>query len=39
MRRHKMSKGSSKRIFRKTSDLTHKKNLPKRQPMRGGIRM
>nr|QJB19216.1 MAG: hypothetical protein [Microvirus sp.] len=37
--RHKLSSGKSKGLFRKTSDLTHKKNMPKRQPMRGGIRL
>lgn len=39
MKRHKMSSHKSKRLFKKTADLTHRKNLPKRQPMRGGIRM
>ncbi|WNK12547.1 MAG: hypothetical protein [Microvirus sp.] len=39
MKRHKMSQNSSKRVFKKHADLTHKKNLPKRQPMRGGIRL
>lgn len=39
MKRSKMSSGASKHQFRRTSDLTHKKNLPKRIPMRGGIRL
>lgn len=39
MKRHGMTKRSSKRIFKKTADLTHKRNMPKRIPMRGGIRM
>lgn len=38
-RRGKMSSSHSKKLFKKTSDLTHKKNMPKRQPMRGGIRL
>lgn len=37
--RHKMSKGSSKRDFRHKASKVHKKNVPKRIPMRGGIRM
>lgn len=39
MKRHKMKQSSSKRVFKKHADLTHKKNLPKRAPMRGGIRL
>lgn len=39
MKRRKMSKRASKKDFRKNSDLTHKKNMPKRIPMRGGIRL
>lgn len=39
MRRHKMSKGKSKRNFSKTASYTHKKNMPTRIPMRGGIRL
>lgn len=38
-KRHKMSQKKSKRLFRKTADLSHKKNSPKRVPMRGGIRL
>jgi len=37
--RHKMSKSGSKRLFSKTGSMTHKKNMPKRIPMRGGIRL
>lgn len=39
MKRHKMSSGKSKGLFKKTADLVHKKNMPKRVPMRGGIRL
>lgn len=39
MRRHKMSRHSSKRDFRKKADRIHKKNVPRRIPMRGGIRL
>lgn len=39
MRRRKMSKGHSKKLFKRTADMTHKKNMPKRLPMRGGIRL
>lgn len=39
MKRHKMSSGKSKAVFKKTADLTHKKNMPRRIPMRGGIRL
>lgn len=38
-KRSSMKKSASKKLFKKTADLTHKKNLPKRIPMRGGIRM
>lgn len=38
-RRHKMSRHHSKKLFRRTADHTHKKNMPKRLPMRGGIRL
>lgn len=37
--RRKMSKQSSKRDFRHKASKTHKKNMPKRIPMRGGIRL
>lgn len=39
MKRHKMSRGSSKRSFSKGASYTHKKNMPTRLPMRGGIRL
>lgn len=39
MKRHRIGHSKSKRIFRKHADLTHKRNLPRRVPMRGGIRM
>ena len=39
MKRHKISKGKSKRMFSKSGSMTHKKNVPSRIPMRGGIRL
>lgn len=39
MKRHKMSSHASKSSFRRSGSLTHKKNMPKRIPMRGGIRL
>lgn len=39
MKRRKLSQPKSKKMFKKHADLTHKKNMPKRQPMRGGIRL
>ena len=39
MHRGRLSRSSSKRMFRKTGSMTHKKNMPKRRPMRGGIRL
>jgi hypothetical protein len=39
MRRHKMSKMHSKKSFSKSGSYVHKKNVPSRIPMRGGIRM
>ena len=38
MRRHKMSRRGSKKLFTRTGSRTHKKNIPGR-PMRGGIRL
>nr|AVQ10236.1 hypothetical protein [Gokushovirinae environmental samples] len=38
MRRKKMSRGKSKKLFRRTAKRVHRKNLRAR-PMRGGIRM
>lgn len=37
MRKHRMSKRGSKKLFRATAMKTHKKNLVK--PSRGGLRM
>ncbi|WNK14403.1 MAG: hypothetical protein [Microvirus sp.] len=39
MKRHKIAQGKSKRSFSRNADRTHKKNMPKRIPMRGGIRL
>lgn len=39
MRRHKMGSGHSKRSFSKGASFTHKRNMPSRMPMRGGIRL
>ncbi|AXH75802.1 MAG: hypothetical protein [Microviridae sp.] len=39
MKRHKMSSSHSKRSFSKGASYTHKKNMPSRLPMRGGIRL
>nr|QJB19252.1 MAG: hypothetical protein [Microvirus sp.] len=39
MKRHKMSKHASRRSFTKGASHTHKKNMPTRLPMRGGIRL
>lgn len=38
MRRNKLSKRKSKRLFRKTASKAHQKNFP-RAVMRGGIRL
>lgn len=37
-RRQSMRRGKSRKLFRKTADLTHKFNI-KARPMRGGIRL
>lgn len=37
-RRHKMSRKGSRKHFSRNAK-THKKNVPKRLPMRGGIRL
>ena len=37
-RRRRMKKRRSKKLFRRTADLTHKMNF-KPRPMRGGIRL
>lgn len=39
MKRRKMSQHHSKRDFRNKASKVHKKNVPKRIPMRGGIRL
>lgn len=39
MRRHKLSAGKSKSMFSKHGSMTHKKNIPSKLPMRGGIRL
>lgn len=38
-RRSKIPPRKSKRMFSKHAGKTHKKNMPKRLPMRGGIRL
>lgn len=38
-KRHKISRPASKRHFSKHASRTHKRNVPRRLPMRGGIRM
>ena len=37
-KRYKMSKRKSRKLFKKTAALTHKKNL-RLSPMRGGFRI
>lgn len=39
MKRHSIGSGKSKRTFSKGASMTHKKNMPRRLPMRGGIRL
>lgn len=39
MKRHKLSRKGSRRLFSKTAMKVHKKNLPRGGPMRGGIRL
>lgn len=38
-KRHKMSRGGSRRQFTKHAVKVHRKNVPSRLPMRGGIRL
>lgn len=40
-KRYRIPGGKSKRMFSRTADATHKKNMPapRRFPMRGGIRL
>ncbi|UDN67837.1 hypothetical protein [robinz microvirus RP_143] len=39
MQRSKMSGKKSKRLFTKTASRTHQRNVPRGNPMRGGIRL
>lgn len=39
MKRHKMSSRHSKSSFTRGASMTHAKNMPRRLPMRGGIRL
>jgi hypothetical protein len=39
MKRHAMSRQGSKKNFSHHAKLTHNKNMPRRLPMRGGIRL
>lgn len=39
MKRHAMSKHGSRIHFTKHAVRTHKRNIPSRVPMRGGIRL
>lgn len=39
MKRMKMSKKRSKRLFTRTASMTHKRNANRGNPMRGGIRL
>lgn len=39
MKRRGMSRHGSRRLFSSTASRTHKKNVPNRMPMRGGIRL
>ena len=40
MRRHKMSRRGSKKLFRRAASKTHRKNVQRQRPvMRGGIRL
>lgn len=38
-KRFKLKSGQSKAMFSATADRTHRFNLPRGMPMRGGIRM
>nr|AVQ10248.1 hypothetical protein [Gokushovirinae environmental samples] len=38
-KRQSMSRGHSRRTFTKHASKVHRKNVPKRKPMRGGIRL
>jgi hypothetical protein len=39
MKRHKLSGHHSKQMFTKHASKTHKRNMPSRTVMRGGIRL
>lgn len=39
MKRHKMGRRASRKNFTKHGSYTHKRNVPTRMPMRGGIRL
>jgi len=39
MHRHKIGRSASKKSFSKHGAKTHAKNMPRRIPMRGGIRL
>lgn len=39
MRRHGMSRGGSRSMFRRGASRVHRKNLMLGSPMRGGIRL
>ncbi|WNK12779.1 MAG: hypothetical protein [Microvirus sp.] len=39
MKRQRMGKHHSKHLFSHSADMTHKKNMPRKMPMRGGIRL
>lgn len=39
MKRHKMNREKSDRLFKRTASHTNAMNMPRRMPMRGGIRL
>lgn len=39
MKRHKITKGRSKKLFSRTAQSIHPKNINNSNPMRGGIRL
>jgi hypothetical protein len=39
MKRHKMNRGKSAKLFKRTAGHTNSLNMPRRTPMRGGIRL
>lgn len=38
-KRHKMSKGKSRKMFTRTASMSHRRNAIEARPMRGGIRL